>query len=58
VVKTPGGWCELELHGAARSLAQESGVGELSLSLSHEGDYVVAVVMAVIQPQRPAAFDS
>jgi phosphopantetheinyl transferase (holo-ACP synthase) len=35
------------LHGKAARLAQDSGIGELALSMSHEGDTAVAVVMTL-----------
>jgi holo-[acyl-carrier protein] synthase len=46
VVKMPGGWCELELHGDARQLAAQAGIHSFSVSLSHEQAYAVAVVAA------------
>lgn len=38
---------QLALHGGALSLANRRGLGALSLSLSHEGDYATAVVAAL-----------
>lgn len=49
VLKTPGGWCELQLHGAARQLAAEAGIVALSVSLSHEDGYALAVVAATLR---------
>lgn len=46
VVKLAGGDCRLQLRGRAASLAQEMGLCELLLSLSHDGDYAGAVVTA------------
>jgi holo-[acyl-carrier protein] synthase len=43
VTRRPNGACELVLHGAARA---QAGAAELALSLSHEGDYATAVVIA------------
>jgi len=40
------GWCELQLTGAAASLAAERGIVALSVSLTHEGPLAAAVVMA------------
>lgn len=40
------GDCELQLHGTARAAARLSGIASWALSLSHEGDYAAAVVMA------------
>lgn len=48
VVKMPGGWCELALHGGAARLAEASGIRHLSVSLSHERHYAVAVVAATM----------
>jgi holo-[acyl-carrier protein] synthase len=38
---------ELQLHGAAARLADELGLQVWSLSLSHDGDYAIAVVTAL-----------
>lgn len=43
VAREPSGQCSLKLHGKA---LQHCGRYELALSLSHEGDYATAVVMA------------
>jgi phosphopantetheinyl transferase (holo-ACP synthase) len=40
------GWCELRLSGAAAALADARGLGELEVSLSHDGTYATAVVVA------------
>jgi holo-[acyl-carrier protein] synthase len=40
------GWCELELSGAAQTLAHEAGITEMALSFTHEGDVAAAVVVA------------
>lgn len=42
VVRTPSGACKLRLHGDAARLA---GAAELTLSMSHEGDFATAVVV-------------
>jgi holo-[acyl-carrier protein] synthase len=41
------GGASLVLHGAARRLADEAGVTDTHLSLSHEEDYAVAVVVTL-----------
>jgi holo-[acyl-carrier protein] synthase len=41
-----GGWCGLILFGEASRLAREAGLTDLSVSLSHEGNFAAAVVMA------------
>jgi len=46
VRRTSAGWCELALHGAAAALAAQAGLSAFSVSLSHEGDYASAVVLA------------
>lgn len=48
VVRQPGGWCELALHGVAQELARREGIRHLSVSLSHEDDYALAVVAATL----------
>lgn len=50
VVKMPGGWCELQLHGAARLLADSARITDFSISLSHEASMAVAVVAATVNP--------
>jgi holo-[acyl-carrier protein] synthase len=58
VAREDSGKCRLILHGAARAAADDAGVAELALSLTHEGDYSAAVVLAVSlhQPhERPEA---
>ena len=47
VAREDSGKCRLILHGAARAAAAAAGVAELSLSLTHEGDYSAAVVLAL-----------
>src|SRR5258706_15668762 len=39
IERQPSGACDLVLHGAALDVARERGVEDLSVSLSHEGDY-------------------
>jgi holo-[acyl-carrier protein] synthase len=46
VTRAPSGACALSLHGATRDAANEAGVVDLAVSLSHEGDYATAVVLA------------
>ena len=40
-----GGWCEIRLSGQAAELAAEAGIGELTVSLSHETAGAGAVVV-------------
>ena len=44
------GACEIVLHGEALVLAHWDGITELSLSMSHEGDYATATVVARVAP--------
>jgi holo-[acyl-carrier protein] synthase len=46
VRRDPSGWVELALSGPAASLATDAGVTDLSLSISHEGQFASAVVVA------------
>jgi holo-[acyl-carrier protein] synthase len=46
VRRAPSGACEMALHRTIRQLAAEKGNLELAVSLSHEGDYATAVVVA------------
>jgi holo-[acyl-carrier protein] synthase len=62
VVRRADGSCTLSLHGAARRLARERGLTAIDVSLSHDGDYAVAVVVgeargcSAAEPDaRPAA---
>jgi holo-[acyl-carrier protein] synthase len=50
VRRDPGGWVEMELSGAAADLAEAAGVAELAVSLSHEGGFASAVVIAELRP--------
>ena len=51
VVKTASGACRLMLHGRAAELVAKTGVNEVSLSMSHDGDYATAVVAAIRIPK-------
>jgi holo-[acyl-carrier protein] synthase len=46
VVRSPEGWCDLVLHDDALAVARERGFGGFALSMSHEGEYALAVVTA------------
>jgi len=45
------GACSLGLHGHAADLARASGCSEIALSLSHDGDYAAAIVVASCRPR-------
>jgi holo-[acyl-carrier protein] synthase len=47
VQRQPGGWVELALSGPAATLAAEIDISELALSITHEGEYASAFVVAV-----------
>lgn len=45
-----GGWCTMALSGHAATLADEAGIADLAVSLTHEGDMAAAVVVALCRP--------
>jgi holo-[acyl-carrier protein] synthase len=45
-----GGWCTMALSGHAAVLADQAGIAELAVSLTHEGDVAAAVVVALCGP--------
>ena len=47
VIKQPDGDCHLQLHGDVAGLALSMGAMQWLLSMSHDGDYAGAVVMAL-----------
>jgi holo-[acyl-carrier protein] synthase len=49
VARRPNGACDVVLHGAARAAADALGARELALSMSHEGDYATAMVVAACE---------
>ncbi|GAC1318291.1 MAG: holo-ACP synthase [Thermoleophilaceae bacterium] len=48
--RDPAGWPLLELSGAAADLAADEGIVDLAVSLTHEGAYASAMVIAEISP--------
>lgn len=52
VLRAESGHCTLALHGIAKDAAIDAGIRELSVSLSHEGDYATAVVVALAGRDR------
>jgi len=46
VSRSPTGECEMRLHGAAKRAAAEVGIRPIALSLTHEGDYAGAILIA------------
>jgi holo-[acyl-carrier protein] synthase len=51
VCRDPSGAPELRLHGRAEEIATAAGADELSVSLSHEGDYATAVVVTRVRAE-------
>lgn len=47
VFRHPDGRCDLHLHGKAAEHARKRGVVHLALSLTHDGNYAAAIVLAV-----------
>jgi holo-[acyl-carrier protein] synthase len=45
------GWCTMALSGHAAALADQAGIAELAVSLTHEGDVAAAVVVALCGPE-------
>jgi holo-[acyl-carrier protein] synthase len=50
VRRDPGGWVDLELTGPAAALAAEAGLSGFAVSLTHDGGYASAVVLAELRP--------
>ena len=53
VIKEEDGACDVGLTGAALAAANRAGVGSLTVSLSHEGDFAMAVVVGQRSSQDP-----
>jgi holo-[acyl-carrier protein] synthase len=49
VVRSPDGWVELLLSGRAAERAAVTGLGGFAVSLTHEGEYASAVVIAELR---------
>jgi holo-[acyl-carrier protein] synthase len=47
VRRHPSGWCTMSLSGHAAVLADQAGIAELAVSLTHEGDVAAAIVVAL-----------
>lgn len=57
VLRRPDGSPSLRLHGPMRRLAQRRGIRYLDVSLSHDGEYAIAVVLGEARPARtPSRF--
>jgi holo-[acyl-carrier protein] synthase len=53
VVRERNGACTLRLAGAAADAIKATGAEHLSLSMSHAGDYAIAVVVGASREQQP-----
>jgi len=51
VRRAPNGACEMRLTDRAARLADELGITDLAVSLSHEGDLAAAVVVALVDTE-------
>ncbi len=49
VISAPGGWVYLQLSGGAADLAENAGIEDLQLSITHEGSQACAVVVAELR---------
>jgi holo-[acyl-carrier protein] synthase len=47
VRRDPAGWCSLSLTGEAARMADEQGISNVAVSLTHEGGMAAAVVVAL-----------
>jgi holo-[acyl-carrier protein] synthase len=52
VRRDPCGWCTMALSGHAAALAEQAGIAELAVSLTHEGDVAAAVVVALCRAEN------
>ncbi|MEV6331619.1 holo-ACP synthase [Streptomyces sp. NPDC051909] len=55
VRRSEGGWPLVELRGPAAGMARESGISEITVSISHDVDYAVAVAAPIIAPTPTTA---
>ncbi|MFI5618685.1 4'-phosphopantetheinyl transferase superfamily protein [Streptomyces sp. NPDC051567] len=53
VRRSEGGWPLVELRRAAAEMAAESGIAEITVSISHDVDYAVAVAAPVLRAGSP-----
>jgi len=55
VRRDPRGWCTMALSGHAAALADQAGIADLAVSLTHEGDVAAAVVVALCRSGTDSA---
>jgi holo-[acyl-carrier protein] synthase len=58
VRRHPEGWCTLSLSGHAAALAEQAGITELAVSLTHDENVGAAVVIALCRDATPSAEQS
>ncbi|WP_344264040.1 holo-ACP synthase [Streptomyces sodiiphilus] len=51
--RSTGGWPLIELRGSADRMAAEAGIAEITVSISHDVDYAVAVAAPVLGAPGP-----
>ncbi len=47
IVRLPTGQPSVGLHGRAQARAEQLGMGRIAVSISHEGDYAVAIAFGI-----------
>lgn len=47
IARLPTGQPAVRLHGRARTRAEQLGMGRIAVSISHEGDYAVAIAFGI-----------
>lgn len=52
LVRQADGQCHLQLHGKAKRLAERNGIVQSAVSISHDGDYAVALVAAIARKEH------
>ena len=57
VLRHPAGWCTMALSGCAAALAEDAGISQLAVSLTHEGDMAAAVVVAFCRAEADATVE-
>lgn len=53
ILRGAGGWPEARLSGRAAALAGESGIDDISVSITHDEEYAVAVAFAAPSIPHP-----
>jgi holo-[acyl-carrier protein] synthase len=51
IIRAAGGWPEVRLSGRAAALASENGIDEISVSITHDDEYAVAVAFTTPSDQ-------